>query len=216
MRVILADDAVLIRQGVARLLEDAGVDVVMQLPDAEGLLAAVATHEPDVVIVDVRMPPTHTTEGLRAALNIKDRHPGVGVLVLSQHLETRLAYALLDTGRPGVGYLLKERVADLAEFVEAVDRVGSGGTVIDAEVAQCLLDRRHHEDPLGDLTAREREVLGLIAEGRSNKAIAEHLFVGAKTVESHVRSLFTKLDLLPEPDQHRRVLAVLAYLRTTC
>ncbi|MDQ4038700.1 MAG: response regulator transcription factor [Actinomycetota bacterium] len=213
MRVIVADDSVLVRQGVARLLEDAGFQVVAQAADAVGLLPRVDVLQPDIVILDIRMPPTHTTEGLEAGLQIKDSHPHVGVLVLSQHLESRLAMRLLGNGRAGVGYLLKERVAHLAEFVDAVRRVGSGGTAIDREIADQILDRKRSRNPMDDLTPREREVLGLIAEGRSNQAIVDRLRLTAKTVESHVRNIFTKLDLLPEPDDHRRVLAVLAHLR---
>ncbi len=211
--MIVADDAALVRQGIARLLEDAGFEVVAQLPDAVGLASSVEAFRPDVVIVDIRMPPTHTTEGLEAALDIKSHYPEVGVLVLSQHVESRYAMKLLGEGTPGVGYLLKERVGDLVEFSDAVRRVGSGGSAVDPEVAQLLLDRRRNRDPLEALSPREREVLGMIAEGRSNQAIGDRLCVNAKTVESHVRSIFIKLGLLPEPDDHRRVLAVLALLR---
>ena len=210
--MIVADDAALIRHGVVRMLEESRIAVVAQLEDASGLLARVEAERPDAVIVDIRMPPTWTTEGLQAALEIKARHPDVGVLVLSQHLESRYALKLLSLGG-GVGYLLKERVGDLSELVDAVRRVGSGGSAVDPEVARLLLDRRRRSDPVDALSTREREVLAMIAEGRSNQAIVDRLCLNAKTVESHVRNIFTKLGLLPEADDHRRVLAVLAYLR---
>lgn len=214
MRVILADDAALVREGVARLLTEHGFEVVAQLEDAEALLDVVETLRPDVVVVDIRMPPTHTVEGLRAAIEIRSRFPDIGVLVLSQHLESRYALDLVKSGR-GVGYLLKERVGDVASFADAVRRVGSGGSALDPEVVGRLLGRARHHNPLERLSTREREVLGLMAEGRSNQAIATRLYLNAKTVESHVHSVFTKLDLLPEPDDHRRVLAVLAHLHDT-
>jgi len=213
--VILADDAILVRQGVARLLEAAGFEVVAQMADATELLSSVDTLRPDVVIVDIRMPPSHTTEGLQAGLEIKACHPHVGVLVLSQHLESHLALKLLGGGRRGVGYFLKERVGTLRSSPTPSVGVAGGGTAIDREVAQRLLDRKRRRDPLEDLSGREREVLALIAEGRSNQAIVDRLCVNAKTVESHVRSIFTKLGLVPEHDDHRRVLAVLAYLRAS-
>jgi len=212
VRVIVVDDAALVREGVARLLSDHGFEVVAQLDDAETLVDAVETFAPDVVVTDIRMPPTHTVEGLRAALELRARRPEVGVLILSQHLESRYAIDLVRSGR-GVGYLLKERVGDVASFADAVRRVGSGGTALDPEVVERLLGRARHQNPLDRLSQREREVLALMAEGRSNQAIAARLYLNAKTVESHVGSVFARLDLLPEPDDHRRVLAVLAHLQ---
>ena len=212
MRVILVDDAVLIREGIAHVLVDHGFEVVAQLGDPSGLLAAVETYHPHVVVLDIRMPPTHTVEGLTAALELRAQHPDVAVLVLSQHVETRYAVELVASGR-GVGYLLKERVGDVVAFADTVRRVALGGSAVDSEVVERLLRRASRQDPLERLTEREREVLALMAEGRSNAAIAERLYLNAKTVESHVRNVFTKLDLLPEAEGHRRVLAVLAHLR---
>jgi DNA-binding NarL/FixJ family response regulator len=213
MRVVLADDSLLLREGVARLLEDAGLDVVAQAGDAEDLLRKVGAHKPDVAIVDVRMPPTHTDEGLRAAAEIQDRYPGVGVLVLSQYIEEGYGMELLSSNAEGVGYLLKDRVADLERFVDAVRRVGEGGSALDPEVVSRLLGRRRREDPLSELSPREREVLGQMAEGRSNHAIASQLVVTERAVEKHVTSIFNKLSLPPAQEDHRRVLAVLTYLR---
>jgi DNA-binding NarL/FixJ family response regulator len=213
VRVILVDDAALVREGIARLLADEGVDVVAQLPDASRLLDAVASIEPDVVITDVRMPPTSTTEGLQAALEIKDRHPGVGVLVLSQHVETTHAIELLARDQRGVGYLLKERVARPEELVEAARRVAAGGTAIDPEVVRTILETPRHDTTLDDLTAKEREVLTLVAEGCSNEHIASVLGVTVRTIESHTGRIFTKLGLEVDASTHRRVLAVLAHHR---
>jgi DNA-binding NarL/FixJ family response regulator len=214
MRVVLADDAVLVREGVARLLAEQGFDVVAQAGDAEELLAAVERERPDIAIVDVRMPPTQTDEGLRAAERIRERHAGVGVLVLSQHAAPPQALRLIGKSARGVGYLLKERVSDVGDFAAAVRRVGSGGTAVDRDVVSRLLARARERDPLEELTEREREILALMAEGRSNQAIASSLFLGIKTIETHIKSIFRKLDLMPTPDDHRRVLAVLAYLRS--
>ncbi len=215
MRVVLADDQPLLRAGIARLLEDAGMDVVAQAADAEDLLRKVGAHKPDVAVVDVRMPPSHTDEGLRAAAEIRKRFPDVGVLVLSQYVEEAYALDLFADGADGLGYLLKDRVADLDRFVDSVRRVGEGGPALDPEVVARLLGRRRVEDPLEALTPREREVLGLMAEGRSNSGIAEHLVVTERAVEKHVTSIFTKLGLAPVPEDHRRVLAVLTHLRMT-
>jgi DNA-binding NarL/FixJ family response regulator len=214
LRVVLADDQLLLRAGVARLLEDAGMEVVAQAGDAEDLLRKTGAHRPDVAVVDVRMPPTHTDEGLRAAAEIRERFPGVGVLVLSQYVEEAYALELFAEGADGLGYLLKDRVADLDRFVEAVRRVAEGGSALDPEVVGRLLGRRRREDPLEVLSPREREVLGLMAEGRSNGGIAEHLVVTERAVEKHVTAIFTKLGLAPAPEDHRRVLAVLTYLRS--
>ena len=213
MRIVLADDSVLLREGVARLLEEAGFEVVAQAGDAEDLLRKVGAHKPDVAIVDVRMPPTHTDEGLRAAAEIRERYPGTGVLVLSQYVEDAYALDLLADNAEGVGYLLKDRVADVDRFADAVRRVAEGGSALDPEVVSHLLGRRRREDPLAELTAREREVLGLMAEGRSNRAIAEQLVVTERAVEKHVTSIFGKLELPQTAGDHRRVLAVLTYLR---
>jgi len=214
LRVVLADDQLLLRAGVARLLEDAGMEVVAQSGDAEDLLRKVGAHKPDVAVVDVRMPPTHTDEGLRAAAEIRERFPGVGVLVLSQYVEEAYALELFADGADGLGYLLKDRVADLDRFVESVRRVGEGGSALDPEVVGRLLGRRRRTDPLEPLSPREREVLALMAEGRSNAGIAEHLVVTERAVEKHVTSIFTKLGLTPAAEDHRRVLAVLTYLRS--
>jgi DNA-binding NarL/FixJ family response regulator len=214
VRVVIADDAVLFREGLARVLEAAGIRVAAQVGDAEGLLARVRADPPDAVVVDIRMPPTHTREGLDAAQRIRADHPQVGVLVLSQYVETHHAMQLLEDGARGIGYLLKDRVADVAEVVDAVRRVAGGGSVIDAEVVAQLVGRRRTRNPIQELTEREREVLTLMAEGRSNQAICQRLFLSPKTVEAHVRSIFTRLDLPATPDDHRRVLAVLAFLRS--
>jgi DNA-binding NarL/FixJ family response regulator len=213
VRVVVADDALLFREGLVRVLGDAGFEVVGQASDASGLLAIVASREPDVAIVDIRMPPTHTVEGLEAAKTIRAEHPEVGVLVLSQYVETHHALDLLSGPSGRVGYLLKDRVSDLREFSDAVTRVGSGGSAIDPEVVTRLLGRHRAHDPLSQLTDREQDVIALMAEGRSNQGIGERLFLSPKTVETHVHRIFRKLDLPPAPEDHRRVLAVLAFLR---
>ena len=213
MRVVIAEDSVLLREGIVRILEDAGIEVAGQAGDAEDLLRKVRAHKPDVAITDIRMPPSHTDEGLRAAHEIRAELPEVGVLVLSQYVEQGYALDLLADNAAGVGYLLKDRVGDVDAFIDAVRRVSEGGSALDPEVVSQLIGRKRRDDPLEQLTAREREVLGLMAEGRSNHAIAEALFVTERAVEKHVTSIFSKLDLVNTPEDHRRVLAVLAYLR---
>ena len=213
MRVVIADDAVLLREGAARLLEDAGCEVVAQAGDADDLLRKVRAHKPDVAIIDVRMPPRNEDDGLRAALTIRDELPDVGILLLSQYVEDRYLAQLLAQGAEGVGYLLKDRIAEVERLSEAVQRVAAGGSVLDPEVVAQMLGRAREEGPLDALTGREREVLALMAEGRSNRAIAAELFISERGIERHVTSIFTKLGLPTTDQDHRRVLAVLAYLR---
>jgi DNA-binding NarL/FixJ family response regulator/class 3 adenylate cyclase len=213
MRVVVAEDSVLLREGIARLLDDAGIEVVGQAGTADELMLKVRSYKPDVAIVDIRMPPTQTDEGLRAAKEIREKHPQTAVLVLSQYLEPAYALELLSESAEGVGYLLKDRVADIPEFVAAVKRVGEGGSALDPSVVSQLVGRRRQDDPIDQLTPREREVLELMAEGLSNIAIAERLVVTERAVEKHVTSIFGKLRLGADSEHHRRVLAVLAYLR---
>jgi DNA-binding NarL/FixJ family response regulator len=213
MRLVVADDSVILREGLARLLDEAGFDVAGQAADASELLDLVETERPDVAIVDIRMPPTHTDEGLQAAREIRGRRPEMGILVLSQYVRPSYALELLSQGTEGIGYVLKDRVSDLEELASSVRRVGEGGSVLDPTVVAQLVDRpRPGDDPLEDLSEREREVLGLMAEGRSNKAIGQQLFITEHTVEKHVKSIFGKLRLPSTPDDHRRVLAVLTFL----
>ncbi|HYF27677.1 MAG TPA: response regulator transcription factor [Baekduia sp.] len=212
MRVVIAEDSALLRRGLVLLLEDNGMEVVGQAGDADDLLRKVGAHKPDVVVVDVRMPPTQTDEGLRAALEIRRRHPEMGVLVLSAYIEPTSAMELLSDDAAGIGYLLKDRVEDPDRFVEAVRRVAEGGSALDPEVVANLLGRRRREDPLDVLSPREREVLALMAEGKSNHAIAQTLVVTERAVEKHVTSIFAKLDLPPTAEDHRRVLAVLRFV----
>jgi DNA-binding NarL/FixJ family response regulator len=213
MRVVVADDAVISRERLARLLREAGFEVTGLAADGGELLQLVEQTAPDVAIVDIRMPPTHTDEGLQAAKSVRQRWPRVGILVLSQHVQAGYAVELLTAGAGGTGYLLKERVWDLAELAASVQRVGTGGSVLDPAVVSQLVGRRRHDDDLlGRLTTREREVLALMAEGRSNRAISEQLFVSEYTVEKHVGNIFITLRLPPSPDDHQRVLAVVAYL----
>ena len=213
MRIVIADDTVLLREGAARLLEEAGHEVVAQAGDADDLLRKVRAHEPDVAVIDVRMPPDNSDDGLRAALTIRSELPGVGILLLSQYVEDRYFNQLVSGGAEGVGYLLKDRVTEVERLAEAVERVAAGGSVLDPEVVAQMLGRSREEDPLDSLTAREREVLGLMAEGRTNRSIAEALFLSERAVERHITSIFGKLDLPTTEQDHRRVLAVLAYLR---
>jgi DNA-binding NarL/FixJ family response regulator len=213
MRVVIADDSVLLREGLARILADGGFEVVAQAGDASSLMHAVTDTKPDVAIVDVRMPPTHTDEGARAAKEIREAHPDVGVLVLSQVVEAGHALDLFSERPEGFGYLLKDRVLEIDEFLESVRRVARGGTAVDPEVVAQLMGRRRDADPLEDLSPREREVLALMAEGLSNRGICSRLYLSPKTVETHVHSIFGKLRLPPAADDHRRVLAVLAFLR---
>ena len=212
MRVVIAEDSVLLREGLVRLLTDAGLEVVAAVEEPEALLRAVDEHRPDICVVDIRMPPTHTDEGVRAALVIRAQHAGVAVLMLSQYVEERYATDLIASDTRGFGYLLNDRVADVTEFVEAVRRVGAGGTALDPEVVSQLLVRSRRKDPLGALTPRETDVMRLMAEGRSNNGIAAELVVSEGAVEKHVSSIFTKLALPPAEQDHRRVLAVLRYL----
>jgi DNA-binding NarL/FixJ family response regulator len=213
VRVVLAEDSVLLREGVARLLEDQGFEIVAQTGTAEDLMLKVRSYSPNVVIVDIRMPPTHTDEGLKAAQEIRETYPEVGVLVLSQYIEPTYAMELLAESAEGVGYLLKDRVSDVSEFAAAVRRVGEGGSALDPAIVSQLVGRRRRDDPLDQLTPREREVLEHMAQGRSNRGIADQLVVTERAVEKHVTSIFGKLRLPHATEDHRRVLAVLTYLR---
>jgi DNA-binding NarL/FixJ family response regulator len=213
MRVVVAEDTMLTREGIVRLLEDAGIEVVEQVEDGNALLRKVAASKPDVAIVDIRMPPTHTDEGLVAAERIRETYPSVGVLLLSQYVEPRYAMRLLAEHPERVGYLLKERVFDVVVLVDALKRIVDGETVIDPTIVSRLVGRRRRQDPLEELTDREREVLSLVAEGLSNRAIAARLFVTERTVEAHIKNVFGKLGLTETTERHRRVLAVLAFLR---
>jgi DNA-binding NarL/FixJ family response regulator len=213
MRIVVAEDVMLTREGITRLLTDAGVEVAAAVGDAAALLRAVGAIEPDAAIIDIRMPPTHTDEGLVAAQQIRVEHPGVAVLILSQYVEPHYAMRLLEEHPERTGYLLKERVFDVANLIDALRRLADGETVIDPTIVARLFARKRRADPLGELTEREREVLALVAEGLSNQAVAARLFVTERTVEAHVKQVFQKLGLSADPGSHRRVLAVLAYLR---
>jgi DNA-binding NarL/FixJ family response regulator len=214
LRVVVAEDSVLLREGIVRLLSENGFEVVGQARDAEDLMRKVGAHKPDIAVVDIRMPPTNTDDGLRAALEIRADHPETSVLVLSAYVEEAYAFELVSEPAGGLGYLLKDRIADVDAFIDAVRRVADGGSALDPEVVSRLLGRSRREDPLAELTQREREVLELMAEGRSNAAIAERLVVTERAVEKHVTSIFSKLDLPPTAEDHRRVLAVLTFLRS--
>ncbi len=214
MRVVIADDSVLLREGIARILADAGMDVVGQSEDADDLMLKVRSYTPDIAIVDIRMPPTHTDEGLRAAIAIREQYPDVGVLVLSQYVELGLAMQLLADSAEGAGYLLKDRVSDVDEFIAAVRRVAAGGSAIDPTIVSTLLGRRRDDDPVAALTPRETEVMALMAEGRSNQGIADQLVITLRAAEKYVSSIFTKLGLPSTGSDSRRVLAVLLYLRS--
>ena len=213
MRIVIADDAVLVREGVAQLLTESGMDVVDQVGDAEALLVSVRDARPDVALVDIRMPPTYTDEGLRAAWEIRSQYPETAVLVLSQHLEPDYALRLVEERPEGVGYLMKERVGRVEQLLDAVQRVAAGECVVDRAIVDDLLARRRRVDPIAELTPREREILALIAEGRSNQGICQTLWLSPKTVETHIRGAFSKLGIRQAPEDNRRVLAVLAYLR---
>jgi DNA-binding NarL/FixJ family response regulator len=214
VRVVIAEDSVLLREGLARLLAENGLEVVGTCQTVDDLLLKVRSYSPDVTIVDIRLPPTHSDEGVRAALEIRARHPSVGVLVLSQYVELGLALKLLADSAEGVGYLLKDRISDVKEFVAAVRRVADGGSALDPIIVSTLLSRRRSDDPLAELTPREREVLELMAEGRSNQGIADRLVITLRAVEKYVSSIFTKLGLPSSGSESRRVLAVLMYLRS--
>jgi DNA-binding NarL/FixJ family response regulator len=213
LRVVIAEDSALFREGLVKLLEGMGFEVAGRAADGDELLALVETKSPDLVITDIRMPPTHSVEGLQAAAEIRRRHPRIAVVVLSQYVETTQALKLLENGSDGIGYLLKDSVSDVREFVDAVRRVAAGGSAIDPEVVSELLGRKRRRDVIAELTDRERDTLKLMAEGRSNSAIAHALHMSEKTVEGHIRTIFSKLQLEPAADDHRRVLAVLTYLR---
>lgn len=213
MRVVIGEDSVLLREGLRRLLEDAGIEVSAAAEDGDQLLEAVDQYTPDLAVIDVRMPPTFTDEGLRAAVEIRRRHPEVAILVLSQYVEERYAVDLVGSGTRGIGYLLKDRVADVSEFLASLRQVAAGGTAIDPEVVAQLVKRRRTRDALDRLTSRELDVLELMAQGKSNAAIADVCGISAGGVEKHISSIFTKLDLFPAPDDHRRVLAVLTFLK---